>query len=97
MSRKLSKKEEGELVTKGFLYNDFIKEIDERIDTKISAQTGVLIEDLRDQLKGMMGAINMRFESMDRRFDRIETRLDDDKEWLKNHEKRISKLEYKGI
>jgi tetrahydromethanopterin S-methyltransferase subunit B len=97
MSRKLSKKEEGELVTKGFLYNDFIKEIDERIDIKISAQTGVLIEDLRDQLKGMMGAINMRFESMDRRFDRIETRLDDDKEWLKNHEKRISKLEYKGI
>ncbi|NCS99091.1 hypothetical protein GW764_02785 [Candidatus Parcubacteria bacterium] len=105
MSRKLSKKEEGELVTKGFLYGefreDFLEEIDKRIDTKISAQTGVLMEDLRDQLKGMMEAINMRFEMSDRkneeRFSRIEARLDADREWLRNHEMRISKLEYKNI
>ena len=116
MSRKLSKKEEGELVTKGFLYNEFLSEIDQRIDrkmkiqtesiiketdTRISAQTGVLMEEMRDYMKGMMEAINMRFEMSDRkneeRFNRIEDRLYADREWLRNHEKRISKLEYRGI
>lgn len=112
MSRKLSKKEEGELVTKGFLYNDFMGEIDNKFDKKleaqtkmileetdkrISVQTGAIMEEMRDYMKSMMEAMNMRFEMQDRRFERMEKKHDDTMDWLQNHEKRISKLEYKGV
>ena len=86
MSKKLSKKERGETVTKGFLeeyleYKNYptknwVMEMFEVYDKRANDRMQALMEDNQHKFEMLIEAFNSKFDIFDKRLIRVERKLD---------------------